>query len=392
MTESVSARYSYPPPEFDGAEESYAEWLPMIAMWLKMTSIPASKQAMTIALSMKGRAKSIAAALGAGLLESADQVSGLEAGLGPHDFPTGVVTLISALNDAGYRASAHMMSFQALQEFIEIQGRQFKSMKEYTSAFTTRFRRASQECGLKLDEPCAAMMMLLKSDLSKDEFARVMSQAGSANSLTQSKMKDALHWLYPTTIPTTTADSRNLLQHSVESALVTSTDDEIVDVLEAGYDDDGEQVFVSRRMIFQKRGRGGENQHQAGSRIDLQHIQCYACRRFGHFQRNCPKKPHAQSKGFLAYFQSQALSQDSESLSMDDIQQTSYHSSSVTHEIFWNHKEPPHAILDSGCTATVMGSVFLSDLKQRYSLSRPFENVQAQLSFNSVNNVNGALQ
>ncbi len=285
MSENTSqVRYLNPPPEFDGTEGGYKEWLPLIAMWLKMTTLTPSKQAMTIILSLKDRARSVASNVIIDHLERGELIPGVDAGLGSGRFPEGVVILINALNEAGFRPSSHMMSFTALEDFMNIHGRSFQSMKEYTAAFTARFSKAEANSGLKLDEPCTAMMMLLKSGLPKEEFSRVMSQAGPATELTPAKMKSALHWLFPT------VDLTNLSRDSTEklneeSGFFASSEGEILEILEETTTEAGEEVFLSRQITVQNRYRP---RNSSISRPDMQRIQCYNCRQFGHYQRNCP--------------------------------------------------------------------------------------------------------
>ena len=156
-------RYLNPPPEFDGSEEAYREWLPLVAMWLQMTTIPATKQAMTIVLSLRGRAKSVAATLDLAKLADAQPSSGNMVGLGTTEVPTGVTYLLQSLNESGYLPMQHMRSFDALEDFMHVDGKSFGTLKEYTAAFDAKFRRAQALCGLQLDPPCAAMMMLFQS-------------------------------------------------------------------------------------------------------------------------------------------------------------------------------------------------------------------------------------
>ena len=366
MTEKTD-RYQANPPEFDGSEEGYKEWLPLLAMWLTMTQLPKSKQGMTIVLTLKGRTRTIAANLNIHDRSQETLSSGLDVGLGRGEFPLGVIHLIQALNDGGFLQSKHMLSFSTLEDFISIQGGNYRSIQEYTTAFSSKYNKAKFSCNLAMDDGSVAMLMLLRSGIPKEDFAKVMSHVPST-SLTPSTMKSTLHWLYPAIDPSKI--------HAKEEVLTTTVpfdpagEDEYLDLLEETTMDSGEQAFISRRMIVHSTNgfgyRRGARQPARPGKFDLSRIQCHGCRQFGHFVRNCP------SKSFLAY-----LTGSGDSV-IQNLEVCTAFATEELEDVLLSFPPAlrPCAILDSACTSSVMGSAYLKQLRSQF----PFSHIHQQPS------------
>ena len=359
MTDTIPAKYLSQPPEFDGSDDRYSEWLSLLAMWLTMTSIAKKKQAMTIVLSLKGRARSMAAELSIADLEDESDTAGSDVGLGSSNFPAGVIHLIKTLNEGGYLKSQHMLSFSALDEFFKLHGSTYSSMMEYTTAFSTKLQKAKSTSGLTINDSAVAMMMLLRSGLPKEEFARVLGSAGPAEGLTPAKMKTTLHYLFPSTnLSTTTSLDPNPVFHSGSDLI--DAEDAIVDILEETISPTGEQVFLSRQVIFQGKFPGRNRATKSGTipPRDLSKIQCFGCGQFGHYRSSCTAR-RSDSKPFFGY-----------PLEHSDfsIEKVTLFSEKDIENVYLSF--PPDttsvAILDSACSCSVMGSTFLRRLREMY--------------------------
>ena len=338
MSTEEDRQSSEKPPAFSGQQDEYQEWISLLAMWLSMTRTPANAQASTIALRLSGRARTIATSLSLSALRNDELVHGLQIGLGDQKVPSGVHHLIQSLNDSGYLQSQHMTSFSALDAFLKVDGRNYPNIMLYTTDFETKYLKANSLSGLTIDQPSLAMMLLIKSGVSDSEHSRVISTAGPADKLTLTSMKSALHWLFGRRdAPATEAETK---REVFAAATTEGSDDDYMDVLEESVNPAGEQVFLSRKLIF--------NRHRPQTRptSSTHRIQCFRCQKFGHFHRDCPLSSSSKST-FLAY----------PTASSSVIQNGAYATTC--------HAEPT-AICDSACTSTVMGTTCLRRLKAKF--------------------------
>ena len=74
-----------------------------------------------------------------------------------------------------------MLSFAALQEFMNVAGRHHGSVPEYTTAFLSKYSRAKSASGLTINDSALAMLMLLNSGLPNEDFTRVLSSTAAGD-------------------------------------------------------------------------------------------------------------------------------------------------------------------------------------------------------------------
>ena len=250
------------PPVFK--EDDYEQWKKDIDLWSVLTDLAKAKQAISIHLSLSGRARKATSELTKAELNS----------------DNGVKTLLDKL-DRVFLQDENWRCFNAYLAFENCRRDSDTSIDEFLSEFDQRnFKLKS--CGVNLPEPVLACRLLKSSNLSDVHFQLALS---TTTAMTFEEMRKTLKRLFTdsgiVTMPKTDGHSGELSQNiKVEPVMLS----------------EGYRHKPGNRIRRPLGGRGGFSNssrgHQRGRRnpvgYDGRVLKCFNCNSDTHWARECP--------------------------------------------------------------------------------------------------------
>ena len=258
------------PPAFK-EDGDYEEWKKDLEYWRFITDIPKEKIAVTIHLTLSGRARQASSEI-----NSKDLMS--EKGL----------SILLAKLDRVFLQDANWKCFNAYLAFENYRREETTSMENFLSEFDRRYHKL-KECKVELPDAVVACRLIKSCNLSDIHFQLALS---TTPQMTFEDMRTTLKKLFAENGQMLTVSQGNDAVSMKQGATSSNTDSNNGEVMPALY---GEQYSNGPQRYAGNRGRGrgarrGHNQARGqpsnrGGRWGA----CFVCGSTSHWARECPR-------------------------------------------------------------------------------------------------------
>ena len=337
------------PPRME-SEDKYEEWKSDILIWKSLTDLAVTKMALAVHLTLNGRARVASAELGQAILGKAD----------------GLDKLLEKL-DTLFLKDKSTRQYSIFREFFNLKRKEGQLIEDYITEFEQILFKLGVQ-NMNLPEPVSAFMLLNSSGLSEMDSKMVLSSTKEINLV---EMKTAMTRILGGKINLNRFDGCPI------------KDEPVFEVQEAMYNQ-----YEKRGQKFGKgngfRGRGNSNSRgniysnkQSSNNSDRKTnplnrygkpSRCAVCGSVYHWAKSCPD-------------QEESLNVCSQSAKLDRNDYTSSDADNEVHfSLFVGYNGTGdnklkslvnecigHALLDSGCSKTVSGEVWLNQYCQSLS-------------------------
>ena len=329
------------PPIFDPNEDDdYTEWKSDIEIWQLFTDIRDIKQGPAVYLTLRGRARDAVRGLTAGEIGAADGVANITAKL-----------------DEAFETDPSTRAYCAFKEFVEYRRAKGETFSQFIVEFESKYRNISKY-KLTLPEGVQAFFLLNAANLTPDteKLARATAE------LTYKDMKEKLTKIFGNSSGSN--DSKDTLPIKEEALCSNQTNSETTGEEEAlmGYEKRGRGKSRARGRGW-NRGWNRGNRFRDNDRADRQGssignmnqgektnptdatgkpMRCFECESTKHFSWNCPHRKETAEANVAVHITLLGTENDNKQINL------------LVESL-------GKGLLDSGCTKTVAGEIWLKE-------------------------------
>lgn len=369
------------PPCFED-ENSYEKWRKDIEIWVKLTDLKENKQALAIHLSLTGKAREISSEISVDVLSQDDGVSQLTKKL-----------------DEVFLLDKEKRAFMAYQEFERFKRPSDMTIGDYISSFERLYFKFSQY-DMKLPDAVLAYRLLESCNLADIHFQLAMT---TINKITFGNMKDTLRRIFSGGVvnsvnTNSTEDKIKIEPQDVFHGKVQYNSEIQNRTLQEYKNEDSEasQYYTSSRNLrrgyygnYRNNRRGNRNfrffnKYGSASTSCLNPkdqngfvTKCFRCQSMYHYSSQCPENTEQNEKYVNQEVHLTLFSNAEEHITLfaeDDDRRNK-----LTYETLGS------VVLDSGCTATVCGEIWLESyidaLTDKEKLQIEYEDSETSFKF-----------